>query len=62
MSNTIPAAQAGASGAPDYAPSSSAGALEQELLAMLERLNTSGAHSLMVPDEYLEVIIGKRPS
>ena len=29
---------------------------------MLERLNTSGAHSLMVPDEYLEVIIGKRPS
>ena len=37
-----------------------AAALEQELLAMLERLNTAGAHSLVVPGEYLEVIVGKR--
>ncbi|MEF2265299.1 class I SAM-dependent methyltransferase [Janthinobacterium sp. LS2A] len=37
-----------------------AGALEQELLAMLERLNTAGAHSLVVPGEYLEVIVSKR--
>lgn len=35
-------------------------ALEQDLFALLERLNTAGAHSLVVPGEYLEVIIDKR--
>ena len=37
-------------------------ALEQELFALLERLNTAGAHSLVVPGEYLEVIVSKRRS
>ncbi len=40
---------------PDGAP-----ALEQEVLAMLERANTGGASSLVVPAEYLEVVITKR--
>ncbi|WP_332861456.1 class I SAM-dependent methyltransferase [Janthinobacterium svalbardensis] len=35
-------------------------ALEQDLFILLERLNTAGAHSLVVPGEYLEVIIDKR--
>ncbi len=35
-------------------------ALEQELMAMLERANTGGGASLVVPAEYLEVVITKR--
>jgi SAM-dependent methyltransferase len=35
-------------------------ALEQEITALLERFNTAGADSLVVPGEYLEVIIVKR--
>lgn len=37
-------------------------ALEQDLSTLLERSNTAGAHSLVVPAEYLEVIINKRRS
>lgn len=37
-----------------------AGALEQEVRALLERLNTAGPQSLVVPGEYLEVIVEKR--
>lgn len=35
-------------------------ALEGDLLALLERSNTAGAASLVVPAEYLEVVITKR--
>lgn len=35
-------------------------ALERELLALLEHMNTAGASSLVVPSEYLEVVITKR--
>lgn len=37
-----------------------ADALEQEVRALLERLNTAGPQSLVVPGEYLEVIVEKR--
>ncbi|PHV14017.1 SAM-dependent methyltransferase [Janthinobacterium sp. BJB303] len=47
-----------------YAALDQAGAraLEQDLTTLLERSNTAGAHSLVVPAEYLEVIINKRRS
>jgi hypothetical protein len=35
-------------------------ALEQAITDLLERLNTGGKHSLVVPAEYLEVVILKR--
>lgn len=35
-------------------------ALAQEITALLNRLNTAGAASLVVPSEYLEVVITKR--
>lgn len=35
-------------------------ALEQDLIALLDRLNTAGPASLVVPGEYLEVVITKR--
>jgi len=35
-------------------------ALERDILALLERTNTAGAASLVVPSEYLEVVITKR--
>ncbi|PJD00260.1 SAM-dependent methyltransferase [Janthinobacterium sp. BJB1] len=47
-----------------YAALDQAGAraLEQDLTTLLERSNTAGAQSLVVPAEYLEVIINKRRS
>jgi hypothetical protein len=35
-------------------------ALEADLLALLARLDTSGGSSLVIPGEYLEVIVTKR--
>lgn len=35
-------------------------ALERDVLALLAEFNTAGAESLVVPGEYLEVVIGKR--
>lgn len=35
-------------------------ALEHDILALLERFNTAGPASLVVPSEYLEVVITKR--
>jgi hypothetical protein len=35
-------------------------ALTADLTALLERCNTAGAASLVVPSEYLEVVITKR--
>ncbi len=35
-------------------------ALEQDIVALLERFNTAGPSSLVVPSEYLEVIVNKR--
>jgi hypothetical protein len=35
-------------------------ALEQDITAVLERFNTAGPQSLVVPGEYLEVIVVKR--
>jgi hypothetical protein len=35
-------------------------ALERDITALLESLNTAGASSLVVPAEYLEVVITKR--
>lgn len=40
---------------PDRAP-----ALERDILALVERCNISGPHSLVVPSEYLEVVIAKQ--
>ena len=37
-----------------------AAALEQDVRALLDRSNTAGPHSLVVPGEYLEVIVNKR--
>jgi len=34
--------------------------LEREIVALLEQMNTAGASSLVVPGEYLEIVIGKR--
>jgi SAM-dependent methyltransferase len=34
-------------------------ALERDLTALLEQMNVGGAHSLVVPSEYLEVIVTK---
>ena len=35
-------------------------ALEQDIVALLERLNVAGKSSLVVPSEYLEVVVVKR--
>jgi ubiquinone/menaquinone biosynthesis C-methylase UbiE len=35
-------------------------ALEQDMLQLLERLNTAGPDSLVVPGEYLEVVVTRR--
>lgn len=35
-------------------------ALEQDIVALLERLNVAGPKSLVVPGEYLEVVVTKR--
>ncbi len=35
-------------------------ALERDLTALLEQMNTAGASSLVVPSEYLEVVVTKR--
>ena len=35
-------------------------ALERDIVALLERLNVAGRSSLVVPSEYLEVVIVKR--
>jgi hypothetical protein len=35
-------------------------ALEQDINALLDRFNTAGPASLVVPAEYLEVVITKR--
>ena len=37
-------------------------ALERELLALLDSMNTAGPASLVIPAEYLEVVISKRSS
>ena len=34
--------------------------LEADIVALLERLNVAGGHSLVVPGEYLEVVVVKR--
>jgi len=39
-----------------------AAALEADIVALLEELNVGGADSLVVPGEYLEVVITKRPA
>ena len=39
-----------------------AAALETDIVALLEELNVGGADSLVVPGEYLEVVITKRPA
>ena len=41
-------------------PPDGAQALEQDLTSLLDSLNTAGPSSLVVPAEYLEVVIGKR--
>ena len=41
-------------------PSDKAIALEQDVTALLNRMNTAGAGSLVVPSEYLEVVITRR--
>lgn len=38
-------------------PPAGADALEQDLLALLERFNTAGPDSLVVPAEYLEIVL-----
>ena len=35
-------------------------ALERDITDLLERLNVGGRHSLIVPSEYLEVVIVRR--
>jgi ubiquinone/menaquinone biosynthesis C-methylase UbiE len=50
-----PVHKAFASLAPDAAR-----ALEQDMLQLLERLNTAGPDSLVVPGEYLEVVVTRR--
>jgi hypothetical protein len=35
-------------------------ALERDITALLEELNVAGASSLVVPAEYLEIVITKR--
>jgi len=37
-------------------------ALERDITALLEQMNTAGASSLIVPGEYLEVVVTKRGS
>jgi hypothetical protein len=36
-----------------------AAALERDLTALLERLNVAGPEALVVPGEYLEIVVGK---
>ena len=35
-------------------------ALERDLTALLEQMNTAGASSLVIPSEYLEAVVTKR--
>lgn len=41
-------------------PAAGQAALERDIVALLEELNTAGASSLVVPSEYLEVVVTKR--
>ena len=41
-------------------PAESAQALEQDILALLERLNVAGPGSLVVPSEYLEIVVTRK--
>ena len=41
-------------------PPGAARTLEQDMLQLLERLNTAGPDSLVVPGEYLEVVVTRR--
>ncbi len=41
-------------------PPEKAGALEDDLTALLNGLNRGGAHSLVVPGEYLEIVVTRR--
>ncbi|RYY99016.1 MAG: class I SAM-dependent methyltransferase, partial [Comamonadaceae bacterium] len=41
-------------------PEDGARALERDLIALLDRLNVAGAGSLVVPSEYLEVVVTRR--
>ena len=41
-------------------PADKAGALEADMIALLGRLNRAGAESLVVPSDYLEVVVTKR--
>ncbi|TWC36973.1 methyltransferase family protein [Pseudomonas sp. SJZ079] len=41
-------------------PADGAGALERDLTELLNRMNRAGAGSLVVPSEYLEVVISRR--
>jgi len=41
-------------------PAEAGGALERDLTALLNEHNQGGASSLVVPSEYLEVVIMKR--
>jgi hypothetical protein len=41
-------------------PEDGASALERDLTALLDRLNVAGAGSLVVPSEYLEVVVTRR--
>ena len=41
-------------------PADGASALERDLTALLDRLNVAGAGSLVVPSEYLEVVVTRR--
>jgi ubiquinone/menaquinone biosynthesis C-methylase UbiE len=41
-------------------PADGAAALEHDLTALLNRLNRAGAGSLVVPSEYLEVVVSRR--
>ena len=36
------------------------GALERDITALLTELNVGGVHSLVVPSEYLEIVVTKR--
>jgi ubiquinone/menaquinone biosynthesis C-methylase UbiE len=41
-------------------PTETAILLERDLIELLDRLNLGGAHSLVVPSEYLEVVVTRR--
>ncbi len=41
-------------------PAEKAGELEHDLTALLDRLNVAGTSSLVVPSEYLEIVVARR--